>query len=229
MKGPNTILLYCKDFQIVSLTFPPSSSGDCAKVASSINKLSNIVDVPLSYPFYYTNQFPILEDGWLAFTLHSEFAKYTNKADFRITDINRNFQVCSSYSSQVLVPKSVEDEVVCKAASHRQSNRFPVLSYIHKATGTYLARASQIISTKRCKEDEALLNAYVLPGKKAFIVDIRTYSSGRPTRGKESESNYPLWKYIFRPVQKWQALQDSFTSLIDGCISMPSTYQYNVL
>jgi len=62
---------------------------------------------------------------------------------------------------------------------------------------TYLARASQIISTKRCKEDEALLNAYVLPGKKAFIVDIRTYSSGRPTRGKPISAIYSVGHLCF--------------------------------
>ena len=50
-------------------------------------------NVSLLYPFYYNNKFQILEDGWLAFTTHSEFSKYMNSSNFRITDINRNFQV----------------------------------------------------------------------------------------------------------------------------------------
>lgn len=47
----------------------------------------------LLYPFYYHCLFQVLEDGWLAFTPHSEFAKYRNSSEFRITDANRNFQV----------------------------------------------------------------------------------------------------------------------------------------
>lgn len=39
-------------------------------------------------------------------------------------------------------------------------------------------------SSKRCKEDEALLNAYVIAGKKAYIVDTRTFPPGRNMKGK---------------------------------------------
>ena len=46
-----------------------------------------------------------------------------------------HIQVCQTYASQVVVPKSIDDETLVKAASFRQLNRFPVLSYVHKQTG----------------------------------------------------------------------------------------------
>ena len=45
------------------------------------------------------------------------------------------YQVCSTYPQLVVVPKSVDDETITQAACFRQSGRFPVLSYHHKANG----------------------------------------------------------------------------------------------
>ena len=51
---------------------------------------------------------------------------------------------------------------------------------------TYLVRAGQpISSSKRCKEDELLLNAFVIAGKKAYIVDTRTFPPGKQNKGKQ--------------------------------------------
>lgn len=117
------------------------------------------------YPFFFNANFDILEDGWLAFTLDTEYAKYRNSADFRLTDINKDFkvrafdllhyikciryirhtgicfavwyffQVCKSYPKLLVVPKSIDDETIIKAAKFRHHDRFPVLSYAHKSSG----------------------------------------------------------------------------------------------
>ncbi len=41
-------------------------------------------------------------------------------------------QVCASYPQLVIVPKAIDDETLCRAATFRQAGRFPVLSYFHK-------------------------------------------------------------------------------------------------
>ena len=51
--------------------------------------------------------------------------------DWRISYVNKDFSVCSSYPSAVVVPKDVDDEILIAAASFRQGGRFPVLSYRH--------------------------------------------------------------------------------------------------
>jgi len=50
-------------------------------------------DVTLLYPFYYTTKFEILENGWLAFTPSTEYAKYQNCGDWRVSRINQDHRV----------------------------------------------------------------------------------------------------------------------------------------
>jgi len=85
------------------------------------------------------------------------------------------FQVCSSYPAAVVVPKVIPDEIIIKAATFRQNNRFPVLCYLHK-NGSVLLRSGQPLvgpSGKRCKEDEKLINSVLGPGKRGYIIDTR--------------------------------------------------------
>lgn len=42
------------------------------------------------------------------------------------------FQVCPTYPSAVLVPKSVDDDTIIAAAKFRDGGRFPVLCYRHE-------------------------------------------------------------------------------------------------
>lgn len=52
--------------------------------------------------------------------------------DWRISYVNKDYSICSSYPSAVVVPKSVDDDVLIAAASFRVGGRFPVLSYRHE-------------------------------------------------------------------------------------------------
>ncbi len=75
----------------------------------------------------------MLEDGWTAFRPEIEFAKLVlqQPEDWRISYVNKDYSICPTYPSAVVVPKAVEDEVLIAAASFRQGGRFPVLAYRH--------------------------------------------------------------------------------------------------
>lgn len=55
--------------------------------------------------------------------------------EWRLSEVNKDFSVCPSYPSLLTVPKDIDDETLCKAASFRHGGRFPVLSYYHKKNG----------------------------------------------------------------------------------------------
>lgn len=59
---------------------------------------------------------------------------------WRKADINQNYQLCSSYPSELIVPTLISDDHLKLAASQRSSNRLPVLSWIHPITGASLCR-----------------------------------------------------------------------------------------
>jgi len=52
-------------------------------------------DVTLSYPFFHPPRFEILEDGWQAYSVESEFNRILSRsaADWRISHVNSKFEV----------------------------------------------------------------------------------------------------------------------------------------
>ena len=76
--------------------------------------------------------YTVLEDGWTAFRPETEFSKLVmQQDDWRISYVNKDYSVCPSYPSAVVVPKMVDDDVLVSAAAFRLGGRFPVLSYRH--------------------------------------------------------------------------------------------------
>lgn len=218
------IYIRCKDFTLLSLDIP--SAEDCINVTYSVEQLSNIDDVILSYPFFYQPHFEILEDGWQAFKLESEWgSKYKDCSDeWRISYANREYKLCPSYPQAVVVPKSVTDEMLVKVAQFRQNGRFPVLSYYHRDSKAVLMRCSQPMtgsSGKRCKEDERLVNAVLGIGRRGYIVDTRSQSVAKQEQktggGFEPEHHYSLWKRINQSIERRQVFHESLIKLNEAC------------
>ncbi len=63
------------------------------------------------------------------------FVVFSQTDEWRLSEVNKDFSVCPSYPSLLTVPKDIDDESLCKAASFRHGGRFPVLSYYHKKNG----------------------------------------------------------------------------------------------
>ncbi|XP_076173039.1 myotubularin-related protein 9 [Ptiloglossa arizonensis] len=222
-----SIILKCKDFRILQLDI--TSTDDLMNVALSIEKLTS-QEQTLQYPFFNrpqtTNNIPIqIEDGWTAFTPVSEWSRLlTAHADeWRISYLNKDYKVCNSYPSAVIVPRHIEDKIIISSASFRDGGRFPVLCYRHEG-GSILLRSSQPMcgsTGKRCKEDERLLNAVLGPGRRGYIVDTRSISQAQSSRarggGTEMDAAYPQWRKVHKAVPRPHDLADSFFKLIEAC------------
>ncbi|BFZ21316.1 hypothetical protein BsWGS_24355 [Bradybaena similaris] len=194
-----TLTLKCKNFLILYLDIP--SAEDCINVASSIESLSNIDDITLRYPFFFRPMFEVLENGWQAFSPETEFNRFKEcSEDWRISYVNKDFKVCSTYPQAVFVPKSVDDDVITKAAAFRHGGRFPVLSYYHKDSKAVLMRSSQPLTGpngKRCKEDERLVNSVMGMGKRGYIIDTRAQSVAKVAQSKAcNDSNSSMDKWL---------------------------------
>ncbi|KAG7205796.1 hypothetical protein KM043_007741 [Ampulex compressa] len=221
------IILKCKDFRILQLDI--GSTDDLSSVTLSIEKLSSL-DQILQYPFFYkpqtsNNSMVQIEDGWSAFTPVSEWSRLlTAHADeWRISYLNRDYKVCNSYPSAVIVPRHIEDKIIVASANFRDGGRFPVLCYRHEG-GSILLRSSQPMcgaTGKRCKEDERLLNAVLGPGRRGYIVDTRSISQAQSSRarggGTEMDAAYPQWRKVHKAIPRPSDLADSFFKLIEAC------------
>lgn len=215
------LTLFCKNFKIIQLDIP--SMEECLNIASSIEQLSSLQSLKMTYPFFYRSTFEKLEDGWLAFQPESELTRLKSD-NWRLSYVNENYEVCPTYPRAVVAPKIVDDDVLRKAAAFRSGGRFPILSYLHKRHETVILRSSQPMTggnSKRCKEDEKLLNAALAVGRRGYIIDTRSYSTAMAAKSKgggfEIESHYPQWRRVHKPLEKYNTLQESLTKLIEAC------------
>ncbi|CAK9817987.1 Myotubularin-related protein 9 [Anthophora quadrimaculata] len=222
-----SIILKCKDFRILQLDI--NSTDDLTNVVLSIEKLTS-QEQTLQYPFFNrphitSNTMVEVEDGWTAFIPVSEWSRLlTAFADeWRISYLNKDYKICNSYPSAVIVPCHIEDEIIISSASFRDGGRFPVLCYRHEG-GSILLRSSQPMcgtSGKRCKEDERLLNAVLGPGRRGYIIDTRSVSQAQSARAKgggtEMDAAYPQWRKVHKAIPRPHDLADSFFKLIEAC------------
>ena len=125
-----TITLKCKDLRIISLEI--NTPQEYLNVAASIEQLSNIHDSASFYPFFYRPMYSILEDGYTMFRSEIEFAKLLSTDEWRISTVNRDYSVCSTYAPTLIVPKAISDEQIIESASFREGGRLPVISYRHE-------------------------------------------------------------------------------------------------
>nr|KAG5691365.1 hypothetical protein BaRGS_033414 [Batillaria attramentaria] len=175
-----TLTLKCKDFVLLQLDIP--TAEDCLNVAVSIEQLSNIDDISLKYPFFFRPMFEVLENGWDAFQPEIEFARYKEVSeDWRLSYVNKDFSVCPSYPHAVIVPKTVDDDTVYKAAAFR----------------------------RRCKEDEKLINSVLGKGRRGYIVDTRaqTVAKMAQSKGAVSDLVVPTLSPIFEALVEREWVQ----------------------
>uniref|UniRef100_A0A8D2DL59 Myotubularin phosphatase domain-containing protein n=1 Tax=Sciurus vulgaris TaxID=55149 RepID=A0A8D2DL59_SCIVU len=221
-----TITLRCKDLRVLQLDIEGVEAT--LDIARSIEALSSLESVITSFPFFYRPKGLRLGDAWHFHPperYYKRVARETNA--WRLSEVNQDFSLCSSYPRAVIVPRAVDDDALAQCARFRQGGRFPVLCYHHAPSGTVLLRSSQPLTgpqKRRCAEDEDLLRAVLTgarPGAQGFIVDTRSSQAAKQARmtggGTEAKAAYPGWKRLHRPLERGRALQESFVRLVEAC------------
>ncbi|KAF3702791.1 Myotubularin-related protein 9 [Channa argus] len=218
-----SIIVKCKDLRVIQLDIP--GMEECLNIASSVEALSTLDSISLMYPFFYRPMFKVIEDGWNSFLPEDAFKDLESITDeWRLSEVNKDFSVCSSYPPLVAVPKDVDDDALRKVATFRHGGRFPVISYYHRKNGMVMMRAGQPLTGtngRRCKEDEKLINATLRLGKRGYIIDTRTLNVAQQAKarggGFESEANYPQWRRIHKNIERSNVLQESLIKLVEAC------------
>eukprot|EP00760_Papus_ankaliazontas_P038526 PhM_4_TR9167/c0_g1_i1/m.94506/K01108/MTM1; myotubularin len=97
---------------------------------------------------------------------------------FRVTQLNADFSLCATYARELVVPKSVSDDILLAVKKHRKAHRIPIISWVHGGTGAVLARCSQPktgLTNQRNEDDEAYIAAFGItaPNERVLIADAR--------------------------------------------------------
>src|SRR6218665_2329866 len=129
-KNGGTIIIKLKNFRILSFDIVGLEAFN--NIGVSFEWLSNLGESRLSYSHFYNSEFAIVEEGWTAYPIEKEYSNLDSK--WRISYANTGFGLCESYPEAVIVPSSISDDALRKAAQFRCLGRFPVLSYFHPST-----------------------------------------------------------------------------------------------
>uniref|UniRef100_A0A915D9J4 Myotubularin phosphatase domain-containing protein n=1 Tax=Ditylenchus dipsaci TaxID=166011 RepID=A0A915D9J4_9BILA len=129
--------------------------------------------------------------------MEQQFARLLIRCNdkWRISSVNKNFEVCSSYPQMVIVPKGIGDDFLRISATFRDGGRFPVLCYYHHETKSCIVRCSQPLigpTNRRCKEDETIINS-LLSRSKGVIFDTRSKLASQSSKGKGGGSETQLF------------------------------------
>ncbi|KAB5561928.1 hypothetical protein PHYPO_G00012120 [Pangasianodon hypophthalmus] len=218
-----SIVIKCKDLRILQLDIP--GMEECLNIASSIEALSSLENVTEMYPFFHRPRALRLSDPWGLSSPEQDYTHTERLWDrWRLSKVNSDFSVCPSYPGAVIVPSSVDDDTLVKAARFRQGGRFPVLCYCHHRNGMVVMRSSQPMTganRKRCREDELLLQAAIDESELGYVVDTRSAQQAQQARmtggGFESKSFYRPWRRLHRHMERGKVLQESLIKLVEAC------------
>ena len=116
----------------------------------------------------------IVDQGKAASWFQSEIMRlgFDLQVSWRVSQVNIGHKLCPTYPEEILVPHSVSDVDLSKAASFRWSRRIPSVVFRHVGTGAVLARCSQPevgILGWRSKEDEKVIRVCATSFKKGLL------------------------------------------------------------
>ena len=241
--------IYCKDFRNLFFSFKHSSTT----VSSFLDDMKLYFPNRENESFAFRFHTPFLKlfcsqvqiNGWDVFSLERELLRILrNDPAWRLTNINKNYEICDSYPTLLAVPTKVSDEMIQTIKDFRSRGRFQVLSWRHPATGASLTRCSQPrvgIRQTRCKEDEKLIYEIMVVNqtqsspedklKPLFLLDARPRANAIANQavgaGVETTTRYKNIKLQFLNIPNIHVMRDSVRKLHELCLSenvQSSTY-----
>ncbi|MBN3319777.1 MTMR8 protein, partial [Atractosteus spatula] len=220
------LLIHCKNFCVLHFVFP--RERDCQEVSMSLTRLSQPAKPEELYAFLYNpkQNEKDREIGWATVDLKAEFKRMGVPNEYwEITDLNKNYGICSTYPTELAVPKTAGKLTVVGSSKFRSRGRFPVLSYIYDNSAA-ICRCSQPLSgfSARCVEDEQMLQAISKANPKCsfmYVVDTRPKLNAMANRaagkGYENEDNYSNIRFQFVGIENIHVMRNSLQKLLEVC------------
>uniref|UniRef100_A0A665ULG2 Myotubularin n=1 Tax=Echeneis naucrates TaxID=173247 RepID=A0A665ULG2_ECHNA len=174
--------------------------------------------------FAYVSQEKYGDNGWNIYKPIEEFRRQglpNNK--WRITFINKNYELCDTYPTVLAVPFKSKEEDLRRVATFRSRGRIPVLSWIHRENQAVIIRCSQPLvgmSGKRNKDDERYLELIREANNttKLTIYDARpnvNAVANKATGGGYEGDEYQNAELIFLDIQNIHVMRESLKKLKD--------------
>nr|KAF6283616.1 myotubularin 1 [Pipistrellus kuhlii] len=176
--------------------------------------------------FAFLNEEKFNVDGWMVYNPVEEYRRQgLPNHHWRITFINKCYELCDTYPPLLVVPFRATDEDLKRVATFRSRNRIPVLSWIHPENKTVIVRCSQPLvgmSGKRNKDDEKYLDVIRETNRqisKLTIYDARPSVNAVANKatggGYESDDAYHNTELFFLDIHNIHVMRESLKKVKD--------------
>uniref|UniRef100_A0A8C9UPJ0 Myotubularin n=2 Tax=Marmotini TaxID=337730 RepID=A0A8C9UPJ0_SPEDA len=176
--------------------------------------------------FAFLNEEKFNVDGWTVYNPVEEYRRQgLPNHQWRITFINKCYELCDTYPALLVVPYRASDEDLRRVATFRSRNRIPVLSWIHPENKTVIVRCSQPLvgmSGKRNKDDEKYLDVIRETNRqisKLTIYDARPSVNAVANKatggGYESDDAYHNIELSFLDIHNIHVMRESLKKVKD--------------
>ena len=145
---------------------------------------------------------------------------------WRLTEANKDFQLCTTYPTKFIVPRGISDEALKRIASFRSKGRIPAIVYRHPSNNATISRCAQpmvgLVRRARCPDDERYIKQLIPDAKEnkdVYIIDCRSqaaaYGNLAVGRGFEFSANYGGSKLLFMNIENIHAMRESCKRIVE--------------
>lgn len=151
-----TLIISCKDAVTYTCSF--STSDSCLEWHARISLATSVpeqLENLFAFAFHaYMTESSKMDQDWFirlqhvsdvdeSFHREVERMKFDINGAWRVSQINIEFKLCSSYPKLLIVPACISDETLMSVSNFRSSRRIPAVIYRHLSNGAIIARSSQ--------------------------------------------------------------------------------------
>eukprot|EP01137_Pigoraptor_chileana_P031739 Opistho-2@20041 len=156
--------IFCKDGRLFVVAF--SMSERCDMFCDQLEKSATPFRLEGLFAFGFARAYPELRvpQDWRVYDAVAEYRRlgFLDSPCWRLSLVNADYTVASSYPAVVAVPSGVSDQQLQKAGQFRAKGRFPAAVWKKPGSNAVIARSSQpclgVLGSRRCAEDELLLS-----------------------------------------------------------------------
>lgn len=150
------IKIFCKDFTFYSFDFQTETA--CAEVFKLLSRLTMASKLKGLRKDLYASEYrpnmmeaKLQDKGWNLYDPEAEYTRQgltlskLHESVWRLSSINAEYKLCSSYPKHLIVPNAISDSVLQHASKFRLKQRIPAVVYRHRigSNQNVIARCAQ--------------------------------------------------------------------------------------
>lgn len=230
------VTLQTKDLR--TLVFLVASEADIRTIHEAFSAFGTPGNPSMLFAFKYLDALRRLEPaakdldvGWAVYDPLQEYARMGIETElipnaqcpWRVSELNRQYDLCSSYPSALVLPKKMTDQALKAVAGFRKRGRLPAMSWCGGPQLSYasLWRCSQTtegLMGQKCPEDQAIVNAIRMGSGKQnrdlLVIDLRPRMSAWANKaGGGGFEAYPNCKVIFGGIDNIHCVREAWRSM----------------